>query len=467
MRKDDTLSLLTNIGNVHSALGQYQEANRQQKNALNILRGRCDDLQAQEHYRKNLEGDILLSIGLTYLRLGEYRHALNTLQQAVALFHEIRRKIREATTLTAIGGIYEAWGDYIKAIGVYDQALEIQNAISDPFGKAITLNNLAKAWDRFCRNTGTGNLQEALKLYEEALQEAKAVKTEMVVAKILNNTGEVYLHLSETGEPEYLEQALHLFQEALTKQQAMNDRTNAWITLSNIGQVYEIQGKAQDALTFYRRSIDLLEEMASFARIEEFTISLRAQAAETYQHIILLLLRTGQKEQAFDFSERARTRALIDQLGNTRLDSRSHATKAEIKRENILRATLFDLEDKLRKELNKPDNQQVQEGIQFLEQQLEKKRWEYEDHLISLKTKNPEYHSLVTVEPLSLSNIQARLHKDLTLLSYFVTPDTTVAFVITRNTFNLVELSIKENTLKAAINRARQSAKFMTRFLMN
>ena len=48
--------------------------------------------------------------------------------------------------------------------------------------------------------------------------------------------------------------------------------------------------------------------MTTLARIEELTISLRAQAAETYQRLVLLLVQTGQKEQAFEFSERARAR---------------------------------------------------------------------------------------------------------------------------------------------------------------
>ncbi len=454
------LTLVASIGSAHTALGQYREAILYQQQALNILNETCDDLEDKEPETKNLEGEILLSIGITYLRLGDYHKALDILQDALTIFRETQHKAREATTLANVGGIYEERGEYIKAIGIYKQALRIHREKQNSIGLAVTLNNIAKASDRFCLNIRhPKHHKDALDYYEEALEKAENAGAQMIEAKILNNIGELRIHLSEYHKKaEYLGRTLILLQNARNIQREIHDQSNEWITLSNIGQVCQLQGKYQEALRFYQMSIELLEEITTFSRIEEFTISLRAQAVETYQRVVLLLMYTGQQEQAFEFSERARARAFLDQLGNTRVNIRSNATGADIERARVLRGELIELERNIRKESQKPKARQNHELIQFLEKQLEKKRREYEDIRITIKVKNPEYNSLLTVEPLNLRDVQTLLNPGTTLLSYFVTQKKTLAFVITRDSFKTVELPVGEEELKSAIDEVRKPA---------
>jgi hypothetical protein len=67
-----------------------------------------------------------------------------------------------------------------------------------------------------------------------------------------------------------------------------------------------------------------------------------------------------------------------------------------------------------------------------------------EDLLTRLKASNPEYASLISVETLKLAEAQSLLSPDMTLVSYFVTPEMTLAFVLTRDSFHVSILPVKQ-----------------------
>jgi len=58
---------------------------------------------------------------------------------------------------------------------------------------------------------------------------------------------------------------------------------------------------------------------------------------------------------------------------------------------------------------------------------------------------------LRSVSTLTLPEVQKLLDRDTTLLSYFVTPGKTLAFVVTRRSFRAIELAVKETELTSSI----------------
>jgi CHAT domain-containing protein len=124
-----------------------------------------------------------------------------------------------------------------------------------------------------------------------------------------------------------------------------------------------------------------------------------------------------------------------------------------------LRLELAELDQRLRELLARSEEQQDHELIQLLKKQQDQKHNEYENLLLKIELSNPEYVSLVRVEPLPLKDVQHLLNPETTLLSYFVTPDTTLASIITHDAFQTVELPFSEEVLKAAILQARISGR--------
>ena len=102
-----------------------------------------------------------------------------------------------------------------------------------------------------------------------------------------------------------------------------------------------------------------------------------------------------------------------------------------------------------------PPDQQDRAALVGLDGQLAAKQRDYEALITQLKLADPEAASLVSVAPLGLPEVQALLDADSTLVSYFVTPEQTLAFVVTRDRFEIVPLAVKETDLRAAIDRFR------------
>jgi len=68
-----------------------------------------------------------------------------------------------------------------------------------------------------------------------------------------------------------------------------------------------------------------------------------------------------------------------------------------------------------------------------------------------LKLSNPDYASFLSIAPLTLREAQQQLDPDVTLLSYFTTPNLTLAFVLTRDSFHTAVLPVTSGPLSWAI----------------
>jgi len=82
---------------------------------------------------------------------------------------------------------------------------------------------------------------------------------------------------------------------------------------------------------------------------------------------------------------------------------------------------------------------------------LKEKEETYATVLIRLKVSNPSYVELQSYFPTPLNEIQRLLGPQTTLVSYFVTADKTLAFVVDSDSFQTVDIPVKETALRAAI----------------
>jgi CHAT domain-containing protein len=106
------------------------------------------------------------------------------------------------------------------------------------------------------------------------------------------------------------------------------------------------------------------------------------------------------------------------------------------------------LEEKLRKE--RRDNPRS-EAAALMAASLKEKEETYNTVLIRLKASNSNYAELQSYFPTPLKEIQRLLGPQTTLVSYFVTADKTLAFVVSSDSFQAVDIPVKETDLRAAI----------------
>jgi CHAT domain-containing protein len=221
--------------------------------------------------------------------------------------------------------------------------------------------------------------------------------------------------------------------------------------LTNMGLAYDAQGKSREALNYYRDALQQMDDLERAARLEEFRIDVAGQSASLYARAIELQAERHHMEEAFDLSERARARTLLDQLGNARIDFGKNAPPTFAQRESKLRQENISLRRQLGQELAKPGPEVDLERTQSLRARLAAVQKEYEDAVSQLKLSNPEYASFLSIAPLTLREAQQQLDPDVTLLSYFTTPNLTLAFVLTRDSFHTAILPVTSRQLSWAI----------------
>ena len=110
-------------------------------------------------------------------------------------------------------------------------------------------------------------------------------------------------------------QALENFQKVLalgeSRQMAGEIR---WAT-SRIGDILRQTGKPAEAVPYYQKAIEQIESTRALLESEEYRQSYFEGGVDVYARMIQDLVASGRTEEAFNYSERARSRAFLDVLG--------------------------------------------------------------------------------------------------------------------------------------------------------
>ena len=417
---------LDHIGHVYFTQGQYQEALKYYRQALDLARPKDQAVEATA----------LNDIGEVYVSLEQYEEARQYFQQALDIQRKIQNRAGESITLNNLGVVSDSLGQYREALQYHQQALDIRRALGNRNAMATTYNNMGATYESLKQ------YQEAIKYYQQALDIRREVADRIGEAAALDNIGVAYASMGQYPE------ALKHHRQALDIRREMGEREGEAISLQNLGFAYEHQGQLDQALDAYRQSIEVYESIRASATVEEIKAALAGQAVDAYEHALLLLLQAGGPSEAFNVSERARARTFLDQLGNRNFDIRAGADPKLAAREQDLVNQIGALQRKIAEGGNV--------DYAGLKAQLENLQATYNQVLVDLKISNPTYASLVSVSVLSAKEIQATaLDNQTTLVSYFVTDEKVIAFVLDQRTLTVTSLPINRADLTSQVERLR------------
>jgi CHAT domain-containing protein/Tfp pilus assembly protein PilF len=469
-------TLLNNLGAVYSSLGRFDEALENYNQAAEIS-GRAGFPVVRVR--------ALTNIGQVYEEQRNYTEALKYYQEALAGARELDDSYAQSLVLTVIGEVYSNLGQYDKALSYPTEALEVARKAGNVEQEATALNNMGGAY------SDTEQPEEALKYYSQALELRRKLGNWGLIAESLNNIGTTYIQLGRYPEAlDYLQQSLALareheaggylevallanignvysdhmhdyttafkyFSEAEAGAEKLHDDLALARVLNLTSMAHQDSGNLQEALKYLKRSIELRERVREKVRLEELKTGLSDVASDAYARGVLMLTELKAYGEAFDMAERARARGFLDQLGNARLDVRGGVDKELRDQETALRQEILALEQGIRAERLNPDPQGQTRRVDALATRLEAKQRDYQDLLVRLKLSNPEYASLTSVATLTLTETQQLLDDRTTLLSYFVTSEKVIAFVVTRTGFDAVTLDVGSEALAEEINYLR------------
>ncbi|MEE8523479.1 MAG: CHAT domain-containing tetratricopeptide repeat protein [Thermoanaerobaculia bacterium] len=297
---------LKNLGLLHHSLGDYQ--------------------QALDHYQLSLaerwrqgsrkqQAAVLQNIGMVYAVLGRMEEGLDFLRRALAA-HLVGGNLGgQAETLTGIGSIEDAGGDSEGALASYEKALQLHRSRGDRQGEAIALDLRGRVYAK------TGRTRLAQVAFTTALEICRASGSHTDEAHTLNHAGR--LAVAE-GNPDA---AFDHHRAALTIFRGIGSLHRQAAALVGMAEAERARGRWTQSGQHFEQALELTESVRARLQSGGFRGSFLATKIDDYGAYVDLLMDldrrqpgAGHAERAFETSERARARSLLDRLASGSAD---------------------------------------------------------------------------------------------------------------------------------------------------
>lgn len=419
---------LNNIGTTHARRGEPLMALHHFEKALAI---------ARQHDDRRLKATILTSMSEAYFLMNNREYALRLLKESAATFRELEEPTYEAEALTNLADAYGAMGRYREALDLLRPVLESRRLADDPGREGYVLREMGYMY------TNMGDRNNALKNYAAALSKLEAAGDVSGQVDLYAAMGTASVVGGDYREAE------ELYRKGLAMARAGGLRQSEMLILAGLGFMHEKKGDPAQAESFYDQGIAVSESLRSSARIEELKTGVGSIATTLLVPALRHKFKLGKWAEAFEIAERARARTFLDQMNNARIDIGKGADPKLVEQEQSLRFDIRLLEEKLRKQ--QQDNP-ASEAARIMAASLKEKEEAYDALNLSLKVSHPAYAELQSYSPRPLNEIQRLLGPHTTLISYFVTADKTLAFVVGPDSFQAVEVDVKKSDLRAQID---------------
>ena len=371
--------------------------------------------------------------GLTWWTLGDHERALRELEDALSLARTLKiRRDEVATSLNNIGLVYREMGEFKKGLKALEEALAIDREINSRWAIAYDLKNIALTYLEM------GKPEKAATLFKEALDTASKIGNKINEAKILLGQGKA---LASTGRNAEANKA---FQEALKLSRSMALPETEWPALYGIARLRLKEGKKEEARSLLIQALSVIEGMRAEIKIDRLKDKFITNKLGVYETLVSLLVDMGKTREAFDIAERSRARNFIDLLGSQRLTLKGKVDQDLYDRQKTIQSRIDEHQGLLARAGSKDERKAYQDDLNRLEDQ-------YRDLMSEIQAKNPELATLVSVNPLNLTQVQALLEPEVAVLVFYTLPDEILCWHITAHSVELFRTPLGRKTLGKAV----------------
>jgi CHAT domain-containing protein/tetratricopeptide (TPR) repeat protein len=396
------------------------------------------------------ESDCLVNIGNIYTVTGQPEEALQWYERALSVYKELDSKEAQAAVLNSRGVARYSLGQYLLAIEDQKLSLELWRKLNNSGKQGFTLTNLATNY------IALRQPQTALESLNDALPLIRKVGNRSSEAYALHQMGDSYQLLGQ------LDKALEYYQRAVDLRQALNEKIPEALSISKIAQIEILRSNFAEALFQSNRALDLVDQVREQYSNPLLGASYSSSTHHYYAEHIALLLKlharqpaAGYDVQAFQTSERAQARALLESLFDIGSNLRADLPAALTEREASLQKALDRIIGERDKVARTAPSDARTARLQELENELRQLTTQMDELQGQMRASNPRYAALLRPQPLSLAEIQRQsLSTDSLLLEYFVAEDRLYLFALTgESNFALQVVEIPD---KAAIEKAAE-----------
>ncbi len=286
-------ALHESLGDLQTALGFYERALEERRRLGNPGR----------------EAAALHNLGGVYVRLGRLEEGLELLRRSLARSRGAGLQGSEATTLTSIAWVRYLQGDPQAALAAYDEALAVQRDIGDRQGEAYSLERIGRL------HLAAGQAEAALAVLRQALELVRGSGSRLAEAHTLAALGRAQ---TAAGEPAA---ALARLSRALELFRRVGDLSGEAAVLAAAASAERLRGERTAALELFEQSLALLETVRGRIQATALRRSFFAGRYADHRAYVELLAELadeqpgrGWEARAFEASERARARGLLEDL---------------------------------------------------------------------------------------------------------------------------------------------------------
>lgn len=263
-----------------------------------------------------LRGQVLLSLGISYLRQGRWLEAEDAYKEALQIYTETREAAEQAKTQNNLAVLY--WSGFSQ--GDFDaRALRKAEVLCN--SSLITLAELAKTpeilslyamvWNTLGMTCmSLGRIERAVFSYEQMLDCNSELGNHFGMGVAYANLGETY----HRQGPLLFDEALTQYEKALQIFRADAHLNEALDILANLAALYAERQEFTRSLECYAAAIDLSEKVRAGQTSEVARAGYFSTINDLFSNAVLTCFQLGMTTQAFNYAEQARARAFLDLL---------------------------------------------------------------------------------------------------------------------------------------------------------
>lgn len=342
-----------------------------------------------------------INFGICQIELGQVAEAEATLLEARRLALESGLATLEAFATGELGLVAWKRRDAEAALAHFEHAAAVYRGARDATNEAVWRRNM-------------GLVRRDQERFAEALAHYRAADALELSAPGSRPRPNARKHLGQClAGLGRLREAEALFDEALAGATAERDSKVVWETQRERARLFRRIGRTAEAMAAYEGALAGIESIRGSLQLETFKADFFEDKLAVYAEVVDFVLAEGGADaprHAFELTERARARAFLDSLVETRTRAEDLVPEPVARREREILGDISSLQARLRRD---GTNERATAELAARERDLQ-------TFHLEVRRSHPRLVGLRFAEPVRLDALQRALPEGALLLAYFL-----------------------------------------------
>jgi CHAT domain-containing protein len=398
---------------------------------------------------------VYAQLGAAYRVVGDLPKAQQALEAGLEFSRTRLQRRREGTAegylLNGLAQVAYAQRDYPRALARSSEAAQFFDGLETrlPPRAPEALRTKVRRWAASSffevgrAELVLGHPDEADAAFSRGLNYARLTGLRNVEIGLLSGQGSLALARRDWAK------ALSVYEQSIALANQVKNPAGVAGLYQGRSRALEGLGRIEEAFAAAQEAVRHIEEVRADLADSTLRSGFFENKQGIYQHAVFLALEAQHPEDAFALAEQSRSRAFLDLLGSQTTLSKGR-TRALVDEEVRLRTRLAEA----RAEADDAEGSDDPEGAAKRAKALDR---DYRAFLERVRKENLEQASLMSVEPVTLAEIQRLLPEGTTLLEYETGDRGVVVWVVDREQFTAVRLPGDRRSLVNQVRRFRHA----------